>query len=315
MTPVAQRPDPAGADRRSNWERSMDESFGCDVEVPPRFRGSVSTTRVGQLQVSRVSATSHEAQRTRRRIVHDRKNVVLVNVVTAGSFQIRQDGRTAMLGRGDLAIHDSTRPYTLLFNTSFSQVILEFPRLLLKQRLGSFERYTALRIGNDDDVGSLTGHFLAGVARVGAQVDEGTAQQLSVQAVDMLALALARHLRDVSPSASSSHRAALLYRAKTFVDTHLQQPLTLSAVSRVLGCSTRYVCSLFADEHTTLSEYVRARRLERCAHNLVYGPCSQQVSEIAYAWGFNSAAHFCRSFRSQFGMSPTEYRGQHQRRA
>lgn len=315
MTPVTQQPAFASADRRMNWERSMDESFGCDVEVPPRFRGSVSTSRIGQLQVSRVAATSHEAQRTRRRIVHDRKDVVLVNVVTAGTFQIRQDGRTATLARGDLAIHDSTRPYTLLFNTSFSQLIFEFPRLLLKQRLGSFERYTAVRVGNDDDVGGLAGHFLAGIARVGTQVDEGTAQQLSVQAVDMLALTFAHRLQDVSPSASSSHRAALLYRAKTFVDTHLQQRLTLGAVSGVLGCSTRYVCSLFADEHTTLSEYVRARRLERCAHNLVYGSCSQQVSEIAYAWGFNSAAHFCRSFRARFGMSPTEYRGQHQRRA
>ncbi len=34
----------------------------------------------------------------------------------------------------------------------------------------------------------------------------------------------------------------------------------------------------------------------------------QTLMKIAFSWGFNSAAHFTRSFRDQFGMSPREYR-------
>ena len=32
------------------------------------------------------------------------------------------------------------------------------------------------------------------------------------------------------------------------------------------------------------------------------------LTEIAFAWGFNSAAHFTRTFHEQFGMAPREYR-------
>ncbi|WP_017522391.1 helix-turn-helix domain-containing protein [Pusillimonas noertemannii] len=45
-------------------------------------------------------------------------------------------------------------------------------------------------------------------------------------------------------------------------------------------------------------------------HSKGYPP-SRRVSEIAYAWGFNSIAHFSRVFRARYGMSPFEYRELH----
>ena len=32
------------------------------------------------------------------------------------------------------------------------------------------------------------------------------------------------------------------------------------------------------------------------------------ICEIAFTWGFNSAPHFSRSFREQYGMPPRDYR-------
>jgi AraC-like DNA-binding protein len=34
----------------------------------------------------------------------------------------------------------------------------------------------------------------------------------------------------------------------------------------------------------------------------------RSVSEIAYHWGFNDAAHFSRTFKARFGMSPRDAR-------
>ena len=34
------------------------------------------------------------------------------------------------------------------------------------------------------------------------------------------------------------------------------------------------------------------------------------MSDIAFSWGFNDAAHFSRSFKEQYGMSPREFRQQ-----
>jgi len=37
---------------------------------------------------------------------------------------------------------------------------------------------------------------------------------------------------------------------------------------------------------------------------------NRSVSEVAYSWGFNDPAHFSRTFRSRFGISPTQCRRQ-----
>nr|WP_291557272.1 helix-turn-helix domain-containing protein [Comamonas sp. SCN 65-56] len=35
---------------------------------------------------------------------------------------------------------------------------------------------------------------------------------------------------------------------------------------------------------------------------------ARSVSEIAFAWGFNDAAHFSRAFKNRFGCSPRDMR-------
>jgi AraC-like DNA-binding protein len=32
------------------------------------------------------------------------------------------------------------------------------------------------------------------------------------------------------------------------------------------------------------------------------------LTEIAFSWGFNSAAHFTRTFHEKYGVPPREYR-------
>ncbi len=53
------------------------------------------------------------------------------------------------------------------------------------------------------------------------------------------------------------------------------------------------------------------RRLEHCRKELsCYGP-SKNITEIAYRWGFNDSAHFSRSFKNRYGISPKQYRDQY----
>jgi AraC-like DNA-binding protein len=40
----------------------------------------------------------------------------------------------------------------------------------------------------------------------------------------------------------------------------------------------------------------------------------RHLSEIAFAGGFSTLTHFCRTFRARFGMSPGEYREYARRR-
>jgi AraC-like DNA-binding protein len=294
------------------WQETISRTFvHCTTTLPTDFKGTVSTCNIGPISCNRVEATRHRAFRSPQDIASSQKDVVLLTLVTSGVERVVQDGREAVLHSGDFAIHDSTRPYSLFFDTSFSQIVFQIPRTLLKRQIGSFERFTAMKLSSKEQIGKLTSDFLLNIARLDDRVDPITAERLSVQTVDLIAMALGSQLESVVSASRSSHRAALLYRAKSFIEAHLHDSLSAAMVATTLGCSARYVNSLFADEGTTVGDHVLSRRLDHCRNDLAGGMTSRRVSEIAYAWGFNSAAYFCRSFKARYGMSPREYRELH----
>ena len=104
-------------------------------------------------------------------------------------------------------------------------------------------------------------------------------------------------------------------QAKQFIEANLSDPeLSPGTVADAMRISPRYLRVLFAEENETTSAYILRRRLEECASQMANSAWrSLTVSEIAFAWGFNSAAHFARAFRAKYGMAPSEYRRMHLR--
>ena len=73
----------------------------------------------------------------------------------------------------------------------------------------------------------------------------------------------------------------------------------------------RRLHQVFQDEGTTVSTWIRTRRLERCRRALE-DPMSAgvPVARIAARWGFPDAAHFSRVFKAAYGVSPSAARNQ-----
>jgi AraC-like DNA-binding protein len=46
------------------------------------------------------------------------------------------------------------------------------------------------------------------------------------------------------------------------------------------------------------------RRLKACYRELSQARLTETVTEVAFRWGFNDAAHFSRSFKEAFGTTP-----------
>lgn len=292
-----------------SWQRRVSEVFvDCEIASSSRFRGAVSSLSIGPLRASRVVTTSHRAVRTRKQVSADRRAVVLVNLVASGNMWVQQDGREAELRRGEFAIHDSTRPYALMFDAPCTQLIFQIPRELIAARLGESGRYTAIPVPGSDGVGRVASRFLADTVGACGNVHCEEMARLALMALDLLAMALMSRVSRDGATDVASMRSALLYRAKACIAAHLQEPLSLPRIAGELGISTRHLCRAFADEDTTPGRYILEQRLEASRRALRYGPANQRISEIAYAHGFASGAHFCHRFRERFGVSPTEYR-------
>src|SRR5882757_2225065 len=206
-------------------------------------------------------------------------------------------------------IYDTTRPYELRFDDSFSQTILQMPRKLLQQRIGAFDMLTATTFSSDRPLESLVYEFLVGMSKTIDHVDPVTATRLLDQALDLVAMAFADRMRQRSPD-QSSHRSALLYRLNNYILTHLRDPeLSMPRAAAAIGISPRYASDLMAAEQTSFRSYVQVQRLERCRRDLSDpAHAARHISDIAFAWGFNDLAHFSRIFKQRFGASPREWR-------
>ena len=82
-------------------------------------------------------------------------------------------------------------------------------------------------------------------------------------------------------------------------------------IANALHLSKGYVHFLFQMEALTVSRYIWDLRLEKCRTALAdAAQAHRSVSDIAYAWGFNSLSHFSHTFKSRFGVSPRDYRSE-----
>jgi AraC-like DNA-binding protein len=86
-------------------------------------------------------------------------------------------------------------------------------------------------------------------------------------------------------------------------------PIEAHAANPLLGISLRYLHRLFEDVGDSVGRLILAQRRDRCRDALANPPYARRsVSEIAFACGFNDAAHFSRSFKARLGMSPRDAR-------
>ncbi len=105
-------------------------------------------------------------------------------------------------------------------------------------------------------------------------------------------------------------RAAKLEEVKRYIGLHLADPqLTPEKAAGALKMSVRQLHRLFEPAGTSFAQYLLLRRLEECRAALT-SPIGgdRSVTDIAFAWGFNSLATFYRTFHRSFGAAPNEVR-------
>ncbi len=91
------------------------------------------------------------------------------------------------------------------------------------------------------------------------------------------------------------------------IESHLtDEQFSVEVLAEKVGMSVNHLNrKLGALIDQTAGKLIRSMRLQRAA-DLIQQQAGS-ISEIAYDTGFSSPAHFARSFKQQFGLSPTEY--------
>jgi transcriptional regulator GlxA family with amidase domain len=115
------------------------------------------------------------------------------------------------------------------------------------------------------------------------------------------------------PSAGLQMHDPRLAQAVRLMEETVDQPLSLARLARRAGVSARHLQTLFK-ESVGVAPHVHylALRLNAARRKVIETTAS--FADIAVATGFNSASAFSRSYRGQFGESPSESRKRVRRR-
>lgn len=98
-----------------------------------------------------------------------------------------------------------------------------------------------------------------------------------------------------------------IVKARTFIEEHLGEPLSLPQVARAASMSAFYFCKMFkATVGVTFTDYIARTRVKK-AKALLLDP-NVRVSEAAFEAGFQSLSQFNRVFRRITGETPSDYR-------
>ena len=97
------------------------------------------------------------------------------------------------------------------------------------------------------------------------------------------------------------------YEAITaFIDTHLEEPLSLDRIAQEFYLSKYYISHLFQQSvGLSVHRYLSKKRLAACAAAIRSGA---KVTEVCRTYGFGDYTGFYRAFRKEYGMSPSDYR-------
>ncbi|WP_454132645.1 AraC-like ligand-binding domain-containing protein [Microbacterium lacticum] len=304
-------PDACDAPRAltiSEFRAAVNDSFvplHVTSRHPDRFRGVIRAAGVDDVHITEVRATDHTVERTPDLIARGDGAYFKLSLMLAGRGLLVQEGREAVLEPGDLAVYDTSRPYSLAFDDDFRTMVLMFPRDLLPLPSGMVGELTAVRIPGSDGLTGIVAPYLAQLAAHLDQVSGATGARLVGSALDLVTTLFTRELGlDGDP-----HRARV-QRIRAYIDEHLASPaLSPGSIAAAHYISTRHLHGLFQEQGTTVSTWIRMRRLEQCRRDLA-DPlhAGRPVAAISARWGFVDAAHFSRSFKQAYGVSPSEYR-------
>jgi len=283
------------------------------IDEPPE--GGAFSGRLTRQVLDRISAhlveikaERHITRRTEEHIRNTPENVYVVMFQVEGESVFTQAGSSATLHPGDYTISTSTVPYEWEFAGDFTIFMLRFPQTIIDAPPQSLLPLTGRALSSQEGFGRYLSPFVTSVVRdpdlLGGPVGQRVAQNL----VDLFTTSFLAHLQQVT--AGDTPTASLFQQLTDYIGNHLGEPdLDSAAVARANFISTRYVQSIFREHGTTVSSWVRERRLANTRRDLADPVLGEQgIGEIAMRWGFPDQAYFSRIFRQAFGESPKQWR-------
>lgn len=127
--------------------------------------------------------------------------------------------------------------------------------------------------------------------------------------VSSLVLFLNQNIYQLLNQKTGVYEKALYLNICNFINTHLEEDLSLNRLSSSFFVSKYHIAHIFKDNMgISAHQYILKKRLQAAKNALLAGTSAGQVFRM---YGFSDYTSFYRAFKKEFGMSPTEYLAEH----
>ncbi|ONH51249.1 AraC-type DNA-binding protein [Pseudomonas cedrina] len=303
------------------WTRDLRAACGhFDTELAfnrSLFIGEVSKLERGGLSLASLRTNAGLIKRERPNADHDMDQHCFLVSQRSGYCQITQNGQVVQLAPGDMLLMDSTgsieiSPFGLIEHASLSLSRNE----VCKQLRGASKTFG--KISSSKACGRMLHVLMDQLCRDGLGDQDSNEQAQALQAAFVSLLGSAFEVHDApGESIASLQGSSLRSYVQKVIDQSLTQPgLSPVGLASRLNISVRHLYRLFEEQDDSVCRYIQRARLKRSADDLT-NPFlkSESITSIAYKWGFTDSAHFSRSFKKQFELSPKEFRSTHLQQA
>ncbi len=268
-----------------------------------RFRGKLDEFCAGSMRLSTVEIGNAQMTRGQRELAESRDDWFYTVFQLEGNALLEQEDARTELNPGDITLIDAARPSALYWHGHSRQISLLLPRHLLDAPAGSIP--CAHRLEGSAPVVRLS-HQLLHESMKGKTLTTDESEAALSALVCLLRPALTGRTGPVS------RRDRLFNKVTRMIDDSLAySDLRPEWLASEAGMSVRSLYRLFADKGLVVAQYIRNRRLDRCALALRGESSEEKLASVCYSWGFTDHSHFSTAFRQRFGMTPGEYRRRH----
>jgi AraC-like DNA-binding protein len=282
----------APAKRASAWREALCGNYvTVDVAIddPDYYTGQIKQTTFGEINLSQTSGAPQRVTRNKRQISHVEKDCYYLQILNRGTIGVIQRNQELCTNAAVTGLYYASEPYALDCIGVTDASFLEIPRDALATAFDGADLPLTTAISSGTGAGRLLVDQLLALTALATKTSE-----------------ICTH------SEQTSLRAARLNLIKRYIENNLGDPLlTLARIARDNEISLRYLHRLFEEEDISASDWMWQRRLDRAYSDLLSANQNIQITQIAFANGFNSSSHFSSLFKARFGVTPSDILAQH----
>ncbi|HWL02521.1 MAG TPA: helix-turn-helix domain-containing protein [Microbacteriaceae bacterium] len=261
--------------------------------------GSISADESEGVTLCRIKASAHDGERTAAMAARDAVRYVKFAIPLGRRVTVTQHGRRVTLAPGQLCLYRTSAPYAVGSDAPLDFAIAMVPEDAIPLAPSRLDELAGV---------ALQGDAVAGLRETLLRVGEGgiTALERDRSLDRLVAIPPPGQPED---RALAERHSLLRSRAEQLIRERLPAPwLTPDYLADALAVSRRTLYAAFASDGRTVAGTIRHARLDRARDLLQRMDPDCAIAEVASQSGFQSAAHFSRLYRAEFGMAPSSDR-------